>query len=301
MLLIPFCILVLGFQAAAPAEKPQSQTVRKWQVPVMTAGTPSAGHRVSVTPPEYAGTAVHHSLYLPKGWKKGGQYPVIVEYTGNYFPQAGCSGLVQDASLGFGLTGGQFIWVVLPFAAEDGKSNARTWWGDEKATIDYAKTNIPRICHEFGGDPDCVFLCGFSRGAIAVNYIGLADDEIARLWAGFITHDHYDGQRAWGGTSWGSNLEMYRKGAATRLNRLGQRPVLIMQAPDTGNIKEYLGKNQRIDQFTFLDVPMAKIFRKLPTEDVIHPHNDKWLLFESPPADSARNWLLRQAKLSKPG
>ncbi len=267
----------------------------------MTSDAPAAGKRVSMTSPEYAGTGVHHSLYLPIGWKKGGQYPVIVEFTGNYFPQAGSTGKVQDASLGFGISGGQFIWVVLPFVAEDGKSNAQTWWGDEKATIAYAKSNIPRICLEFGGDPDRVFLCGFSRGAIAVNYIGLADDGIARLWAGFISHDHYDGQRAWGGTSWGSNLEKYRTGAAARLSRLGQRPVLIMQAPDTGNIKEYLGKNQRIDQFTFLDVPMAEIFRKLPTEDITHLHNDKWLLFESSAADSARNWLQRHAKMSNAG
>ncbi|MFM7316261.1 MAG: hypothetical protein ACKO5E_04890, partial [bacterium] len=248
-------------------------------------------------PPEYASTRVHHSLYLPENWKKGGKYPVIVEFTGNYFPEAGSSGQVQGASLGYGLSGGRFIWVVLPFIAEDGKANARTWWGDEKATVAYAKTNIPRICREYGGDPDRVFLCGFSRGAIAVNYIGLADDEIAALWAGFITHDHYDGQRAWPGTVWGTPLETYRKSAAARLKRLGSRPVLAMQAPDTNKIREYLGSHQTLGQITFLNVPMARIFPKLPTEDIIHLHNDQWLLFESPAADQARNWLQRHAKM----
>ena len=49
-----------------------------------------------------------------------------------------------------------------------------------------------------------VILCGFSRGAIGVNYIGLHDDQIAALWAGFITHDHYDGVLEWKGQAWGS-------------------------------------------------------------------------------------------------
>ena len=35
------------------------------QTPTMTDGLPAAGHRVRITPPEYAGTDVHHSLYLP--------------------------------------------------------------------------------------------------------------------------------------------------------------------------------------------------------------------------------------------
>ena len=69
------------------------------------------------------------------------------------------------------------------------------WWGDREATIQYCKDNLPRICEEFGGDISNIFICGFSRGAIACSYIGLADDEIASFWKGMITHDHFDGQK----------------------------------------------------------------------------------------------------------
>jgi hypothetical protein len=284
-------IILVLFHFHIIGDEIQSEPVQKYNTPAMTDGPPAAGRRVKVTTPEFQKTDVYHSLYLPKNWEKGRKYPVIVEYTGNYFPQAGSTGRVEDASLGFGLSGGEFIWVILPFVDLKSKTNARTWWGDESATTQYAKTNIPRICREFGGDPDRVFLCGFSRGAIAVNYIGLADDEIARLWAGFITHDHYDGERAWNATAWGKPLEVYRKSAEKRLGRLHGRPVLVMQADSTKSIADYLGENTKQAQFTFLDIQMKSIFPKLPHGHVIHPHNDKWLLYDHPLADQARRWL----------
>ena len=96
---------------------------------------------------------------------------------------------------------------MLPFVSPDGLRNQRTWWGDVRATVAYAKRAVARTCEQFGGDPNRVVLCGFSRGAIAVNYIGLHDEEIAGLWRGFFTHDHYDGVREWKGTRWGSPLQ----------------------------------------------------------------------------------------------
>jgi hypothetical protein len=45
-----------------------------------------------------------------------------------------------------------------------------------------------------------VFIAGFSRGAIACNFIGLRDDEIASLWCGFVVHSHYEGVRDWPGS-----------------------------------------------------------------------------------------------------
>ncbi len=88
----------------------------------------------------------------------------------------------------------------------------------------YAKKNVPRICEEFSGDPEAVVVCGFSRGAIGVNFIGLHDEEIAKLWCGFLTHDHYDGVREWRGTDWGTPLVDYRAGAAERLRRIVADP-----------------------------------------------------------------------------
>ncbi len=160
--------------------------------PQLTDGRPSPGTRVCVTTPKYAGTDVHHSLYLPVDWTPGNQYPVLVEFPPNRWNES--SGEVADCRLGYDVSdGGGFLWIALPFVNSTHTRNQTQWWGDEDATAEYCKLNIPRICAEFGGDPSAIFLMGFSRGAIACSYIGLRDDAIARLWAGFMPHSHMDG------------------------------------------------------------------------------------------------------------
>jgi len=266
------------------------------RLPVLENGVASAGKRVAVVPTEYEGTSVHHILYLPTDWdpewsKKGRSWPVIVEYTGNKYPTSGSSGEVEGAALGYGLSGGKYIWAVFPFVAKDHNHNEVTWWGDEQATVEYAKRNVPRICREFGGDSSRVFLCGFSRGAIAVNYIGLFDDEIARLWCGFITHDHYDGVREWKGTAWGSPLSDYRARAIQRLNRLNGRPVLICQNGGTRDVEDYLSDYKNLAIFTFLDVPVTKIFPQIPNALVMHSHTDRWMFVDSRERRQAWKWM----------
>ena len=200
--------------------------------PAMTEHDPWAGKRVRQVSPEYQGTEVYHTLYLPTDWQDGKRYPVLVEYTGNKFPACGSTGEVKGANLGYGLSGGKgFIWVSMPYIQKGKKENAVTWWGDRQATIDYCKDNLPRICDEFGGDPENLFICGFSRGAIACSYIGLADDEIAPLWKGMIAHDHFDGHQKWG------YPQSDRASALERLARLKGRSVLVC-----GNVNDYLKK-----------------------------------------------------------
>lgn len=248
--------------------------------PEMTTQGPAAGRRVRQIATKYQGTDVYHALYLPVDWRPGGNYPVIVEYTGNRFPASGSTGEVKDANLGFGITGGKgFIWVTMPCIEVGGKSNAVTWWGDRQATVDYCKTNLPRICEQFGGDPKRVFVCGFSRGAIAASYIGLADDEIASLWKGMITHDHFDGHRTW------NYPESDRQSALTRLARLRGRPVLVC-----GEANEFLLDHLGLADFTFLKVPVGKLFQ-IPEGKVINPHTDLWMHRDSEYRDRARQWL----------
>ena len=82
--------------------------------PPMTHEAPAAGKRVWQQAPEYHGTDVYHSLYLPQNRVPGDKYPVLVEYTGNKFPLGNGSGEVRDANLGYGISGGtQFIWIVM--------------------------------------------------------------------------------------------------------------------------------------------------------------------------------------------
>ena len=273
-----FLALVSSIEPVIHAD--DEPTTKDLVTPEMTTGEPAAGQRVRQVAPEYKGTEVYHALYLPVDWKRGGKYSVIVEYTGNKFPISGSSGEVKDANLGYGLTGGKgFIWVSLPYIEKGGKRNALTWWGDKQATINYCKVNVPRICKQFGGDPESVFICGFSRGAIGASYIGLADDEIAALWKGMFTHDHFDGARTW------DYPESDRKSALVRLARLKGRPVMAC-----GEGNEFLRDHQDLAKFTFLRPPVAKIF-KIPERNVIHPHTDLWMHRESTYREQARLWL----------
>jgi len=294
-------IVLLSWMALADAKPSRNGEEALLVVPALTEGVAGPGKRVRVTPPEYVGTDVHYSLYLPANWRRDAHYPVIVEYTGNYYPASGSSGEVQDANLGYGLSAGKFIWVVLPFVSKDGKHNEISWWGDEAATVAYCKRNVPRLCEEYGGDPARVFLCGFSRGAIAVNYIGLYDDEIAKLWRGFITHDHYDGAKEWKGTTWGSPLDFYRQKARERLQRLQGRSVLVMQKGSAEPIRRYLGALTNVADFTFLDVPIDALFPVIPNKYIVHSHTDKWPLFDCECADRARTWLREHAGPDKSG
>lgn len=272
----------LSLLMAFAVQPDDRRAAKDLDTPEMTEEKPAAGRRVRQIAPEYEGTAVYHALYLPVDWRPGGKYPVIVEYTGNKFPKCGSTGEVKDANLGYGITGGKgFIWVSMPYIEKGGRENAVMWWGDRQATIDYCKMNLPRICAEFGGDPKRVFICGFSRGAIATSYIGLADDEIASFWKGLIAHDHFDGDRNWG------YPESDRKAALVRLDRIQGRPVL---ACGEGNdfLREYLD----LADFTFLQPPVAQIF-KIPEGKVIHPHTDLWMHRESKYREQARRWLSR--------
>ena len=254
----------------------------------MTEDAPWSGKRVRQVSPEYQGTEVYHTLYLPTEWQEGKRYPVLVEYTGNKFPACGSTGEVKGANLGYGLSGGKgFIWVSMPYIQKGRKENTVTWWGDRQATIDYCKDNLPRICDEFGGDPENLFICGFSRGAIACSYIGLADDEIAALWKGMIAHDHFDGHQKWG------YPQSDRTSALERLARLKGRSVLVC-----GNANDYLKKYPELGNFTFLPVPVAKIF-DIPDGLVIHPHTDLWAHRESPTRQRARVWLNKHISTKK--
>ncbi|HJN16900.1 MAG TPA: hypothetical protein QGH10_15450 [Armatimonadota bacterium] len=253
--------------------------------PEMTDDAPAPGKRVRQVAPEYEGTEVYHSVYLPTDWREGETYPVLVEYTGNLFTACGSTGEVRGANLGYGLSGGTgFIWVGMAYVEQGRQRNAVTWWGDLEATLEYCKVNLPRVCDQFGGDPDSIVLCGFSRGAIGCNYLGLADEEIASLWKGFITHDHYDGILEW------PHAGCDRASALERLERLAGRPQLICQGGSTRVVRDYLQPHVDLGEFSFLDVPVTELF-DIPEGKVIHPHTDLWMCKDSPQRRRAREWL----------
>ena len=262
------------------------------QIPVEEKGAPAPGRRVSVTEPEYAGTGVHHSLYLPQNFSARPRHPLIIEFTGNCSPAVGSTGRVEDAHLGYALTlGRDFIWVVLPFVSKDHRQNVVNWWGDEDATVAYAKTCIPRIIGQYQGDPNKVILCGFSRGAIAASYIGLRDDDISKLWSAFFTTSHFDGVRPWV-APWGVPLEKYRATAITRLQRVKGRPWRISEDNSVDDIAAFLKEAGLWGDNYILDpVPMKRLFPKIPNAYFIDAHTDLWPLFDHPSGRRAREWV----------
>ncbi len=271
-------------------------------LPPLSDQGPQPGKRASVTTPEYAGTKVHHLITLPDDWTpdwkaRGKSWPVIAEYTGNYFPTSGSTGEVEGAGLGFGVARGKAIWAVLPYVAKDHQKNEITWWGDIDATVGYAKTNIPRICAEFGGDPKKVVLCGFSRGAIGVSFLGLHDDDVAKLWCGLWAHDHFDGMLEWKGHAWGSPLARYREEASVRLRRLAGRPLLVSQA--SAETKKFI-TSVAPSGVEYLTVDMGAHFGTFPNELAKHPHNDRWPLRDGIATSTARAWFEHVMAADKP-
>lgn len=272
-------LLLVCQSASLPAAEPNNlnSLPSDLTVPEVTHDKPQVGKRVWQTNPGFEQTKIAHALYLPSDWKPGIKYPVIMEYPGNGgFKNAlgdRSQGRVQDCKLGYGLSGGKgIIWVSLPFVDPKAGKHAIKWWGDPAATADYCKQTVARICREYGGDPENLILTGFSRGAIACNYIGLRDDQIAALWKAMLPHSHYDGVRKWNYTD--SDVASARK----RLKRLGTRPQFISHERSTQATEDFLKASQSPGRFTFMALPYPN-------------HSDEWVLKDIPERTRAREWL----------
>jgi len=277
-----------AFRGLCAESAPDISTVpADLRIPEITEGTPGPGKRVRFKLFTNAPPVV---LYLPSDWSPERTFPVIVELAGNgnYKNAFGdiSTGIPEGSNLGYGLSGGRgYVWVCLPFLTDAGDAVATTWWGNAKeykpdSTVAFIKRAVPALCAQFSGDPGRVMLCGFSRGSIAANAIGLHDDEISSLWRAFVCYSHYDGVRE-GWPFAGSD----RPAARTRLARLVGRPQLICHESVSGktNLEAtrcYLDKSGIKGDFTFLETG----FRN---------HNDGWVLRPSSARDAAREWLSR--------
>ncbi len=280
-----FLCLFTGMAFAAPDIRSSKPDLA---LPPLSETQPAAGLRVKQTHPNWAKTSVYHTLYLPRDWRPGKSYPVLIEYAGNgpYKSRFGdvSTGHPEGSKMGFGISGGAgFIWICLPYLNNAGTANVAQWWGDAPKydagpTVAYCKKAVPWICKKYGGDPKRVILCGFSRGAIACNYIGLHDDEIAKLWRAFIPYSHYDGvNERWGYP--GAD----RRSAIARLRRLGKRPQFICHEAASGKLnltatRDFLKTADAKGKFTFCETG----FRN---------HNDAWLLRPSPARRALRLWI----------
>ena len=112
--------------------------------------------------------------------------------------------------------------------------------------------------------------CGFSRGALACGYIGLRDDETAKLWRAVIAHSHFDGVRAWNYT------DSDAKSARARLARLGDRPLYVTHEQSVADIEKYLSGSKA-----------KATVRALPYPN----HTAEWVLKDIPERAELRKWL----------
>ncbi|MDB5390417.1 MAG: hypothetical protein JWM11_6063 [Planctomycetaceae bacterium] len=250
-------------------------------VPEPVDGEPGPGKRVRQSNPGYAGWNLYHVLYLPPNWKPGEKYPVLVEYPGNggYENRLGdiSTGRVEDCKLGYGISGGKgMIWVSLPFVNPQTKQHQLNWWGDADATAAYCRQTVRRICEEYGGDSNAVILTGFSRGAIACGYIGLRDDETAKLWRAMLPHSHFDGVRQWDYPA--SDAQSARQ----RLARFAGKPQFISHELSVEETRSYL-QGTDLSPITFLALPYPN-------------HSDQWVLKDLPERQQVRGWLAEVLK-----
>jgi hypothetical protein len=261
-------------------------------VPEARSAAPAPGVRSVQVTAGWEDTAVHHTLYLPVDWVPGRSYPVIVEYAGNggYRNAYGdvSEGTVEGSRLGYGLSAGRgFIWLCLPFVEGRGgaRQNATKWWGDVAESKRYCLATVRDVCRRFGGDAGAVILCGFSRGSIAANFLGLHDDEIAPLWRAFVCHSHYDGvSERW------PYAGADRASALARLQRLAGRPQFISHEGSTDAIEAWLRGTGIAGRWTFAAIP----FRN---------HSPDWVLRDLPVRRQVRAWLAEviQAPTGKTG
>ena len=245
-------------------------------VPPVVDGGPAPGLRVRQILPTWSLTDLYGVLYLPRAWQPETRYPLVVEYPGNgpYEDDFGdrCTGRHEDAGLGAGLAEHLgALWLCQPFVSTDHLRHQEMWWGDADATADYAVAAVRYVCDRWGADADRVLLCGFSRGAIACNYIGLRSDRIARLWRAFFCHSHYDGVRRWG------HDDDDEASARRRLQRLAGRPQFVSHEGSVEPTRTFLSTCDIDAPITFLDLPYRN-------------HSDAWVLRDVPERRALREW-----------
>jgi hypothetical protein len=261
-----------------PVELPDIRSIAPDLVtPPMEEGTPAPGRRVRMQLDGYRGSGVYHALYLPRDYRPGRKHPVIVEYAGNgnYRNRYGdvSEGVPEGSNLGYGMSGGNgFLWLCVPYVDAAERQVRKIWWGDVPATLQYCRDAVNSVVRDHGGDPRRVVLCGFSRGSIGCNYLGLHDDRIAQLWRAFVCYSHYDGVRQW--PYEGSD----RDSALVRLRRLGGRRQFICHEVSVEQTRQYLRSTGIAGKWTFRTVP----FRN---------HNDQWMHRDTPLRRELREWL----------
>ena len=161
-----------------------------------------------------------------------------------------------------------------------------TWWGDRQATIDYCKDNLPESVRNSE-----VIRKTFLSAAFPVVRL----PAVISVWqmTKLPLLERNDRPRSFRRSEKWGYPQSDRASALERLAHLKGRSVLVC-----GNANDYLKKHPELGNFTFLPVPVTKIF-DIPDGLVIHPHTDLWAHRESPTRQRARAWLNKHISTKK--
>lgn len=206
-------------------------------VPAVENAAPAPGKRVRYRLPGDEKSGIYSVLNLPEDWESGKKYPVIVEYPGNimYAPVCYSTGLPDQCVIGYGMTKGKgAICLGMPFVDFATGQIAENAWGNADDTTDYLMRMVTEVCDKFGGDRENLVLTGFSRGAIATGYIGLRNDQIAKLWKGFHACQHSDGSN-WNGATMASAIERAARFQGKAVFQTDNSPEKFQPAMDAMN------------------------------------------------------------------
>lgn len=251
------------------------------------------------TEPSYAaaGSEMFHALYLPSDWASTRQWPILVEYAGNgpfddpygdYSP-----GTPEGSNLGYGLTAGQgAIWISMPFGNLNGSANQGWWWGcppncgvchcygyfNATPTLDYTQRTIQYVAQQYSGNLSVVVLLGFSRGAIAVNYMGYSNDAIAATWKGSIAYAHYLGRPSDTVFPYPCNTSACGEVALARVAASRAPQYIVEELDNARNLTQVWVNSTGIQiDATYASTGFCN-------------HNDAWVLRPSRGRDAMRAW-----------
>jgi hypothetical protein len=272
---------------------------------------PAPGTRTYATLPGWPSpSAAYYSLYLPTDFSatRVPPFPVLIELPGNgpYESPYGdiSTGRPEQTFLGYGLTAGRgAVWAALPMLTAGGDFDQLTWWGcastapageppavtppgggcgaatNISASVRYIEAAVAHIVARYNGDASRVAIAGFSRGAIGVNYLGLADDRVAGLWRASVAYAHYDGQPEDAGWPY---PDAGPPASFARLKRLGARPQYIVSELNVSlaMTKPYIASSGLDVNATFASTGFCN-------------HNSAWALRPSPARNNLRAWWQR--------
>jgi predicted peptidase len=185
-----------------------------------------------------------------------------------------------------------YIWVNLPILNATGNKMIDSYYPENpSSTVACWLAILEDLNKKFPIDNNKIILAGFSRGAVAISYIGNWNGTISGKWAGYFAYAHFDGC-----------CQNIPGKCEERINKMQSKKILIMVGKNDRALicskLAYQKLKKKNVKVTYIEIP-----------DVDTPgwqnssHNPYAVLEEAEWMEQARNWLdtvyFRQQKRDK--